>query len=87
VRRAEEDEEARAARVSNIASPSLTLKQREPIMLETDYNVSMLAALCRGRRRRLSAWGEVSVGFCSRTIVLLRQSKTTRSLELTYLDS
>jgi len=45
--------------------------ERELITLETGYNVSMFAALCRGGG--LSVRGAVSVGFCSRTIVLSRQ--------------
>jgi len=49
---------------------------RELITLVTGYNVSMFAALCRGGR--LSVRGAVSVGFCSRTIVLLRQPNYTR---------
>jgi len=41
------------------------------LIIVTGYNVSMFAALCRGGR--LSVRGAVSVDFCSRTIVLLRQ--------------
>ena len=48
--------------------------ERELITLVTGYNVSRFAALCRGGR--LSVRGAVSVGLCSRTMVLLRQPNT-----------
>ena len=61
-------------------------RERELITLVTGYNVSMFAALCHGGR--LSVQGAVSVGLCSRTIVLLRQPKGLRvrpSLPSSYI--
>ena len=54
-------------------------RERELITLVTGYNVSMFAALSLCRGGRLSVRGAVSVGLCSRTIVLLRQPNNNKN--------